>query len=292
MLGFGLNINIPKGDSTPSVLLPPLDLYGSAAFAISFRLLDSTYVGNCIRVRRSSDNAETDIGFVDGYLDVVSLLSFVGAANAYIVTWYDQSGAGRNVSQATSGFQPQLVSLGTILTLNGKPAAQFNGTSSSLGSGSGATLVTGTGWTSLAVAMSNNAVSAGCVLGQDQGNPARVAHYLRFAPSAVETIGFNGSGSGSPTTDAGVSYTFLAQNIIVSQLSSNNLEVFLNNSLTNGPTAHVGQATIAPPFFVGTRNGSSTYLLGSIQEIIHYAFDNSANRAGVLSNMNSYYGVY
>ena len=57
---------------------PLLDTYSGAAAAYSLRLLDSTYTGSAIRVRRSSDNTEQDIGFnVFGELDTVSLGGFL-----------------------------------------------------------------------------------------------------------------------------------------------------------------------------------------------------------------------
>ena len=62
---------------------PLLDTYSGAAAAYSLRLLDSTYTGSAIRVRRSSDNTEQDIGFnVFGELDTVSLLAFAGTGDA------------------------------------------------------------------------------------------------------------------------------------------------------------------------------------------------------------------
>jgi hypothetical protein len=73
-------------------------------------------VTNCIRVRRSSDNAELDIGFVGNELDTSSLLAFVGANNGFVVTWYDQSGNDNHVTQAVAGNQPQIVDTGVILT--------------------------------------------------------------------------------------------------------------------------------------------------------------------------------
>jgi hypothetical protein len=77
------------------------------------RLL-SAYSGPLVRVRRSSDNAEQDVGFLaSGGLDVDDLLSFVGANSAYVVTLYDQAGSGRNFTQATAGQQPRIVNAGT-----------------------------------------------------------------------------------------------------------------------------------------------------------------------------------
>jgi hypothetical protein len=98
-----------------------LDTYTTSALAHSVRLLSSTYLGSCLRVRRSSDNAEQDIGFSGGLLDETSLTSFVGANDAFVVKWYDQSGNSLDSAQSTASSQPQIVSGGTILKINGIP---------------------------------------------------------------------------------------------------------------------------------------------------------------------------
>src|SRR5262245_14294566 len=75
--------------STPAV--SPLDLIGTAAKAgYSTRKLRSAYAGSALKVRRSSDDATQDIGFVSDQLDTATLASFVGANNGFINTWYDQ----------------------------------------------------------------------------------------------------------------------------------------------------------------------------------------------------------
>ena len=59
-----------------------LNSYGGAAAAYSLRKLNSTYTGSSVRVRRSGDNVEGNIGFDgSGNLDTTSLLSFVGYNN-------------------------------------------------------------------------------------------------------------------------------------------------------------------------------------------------------------------
>lgn len=68
-----------------------------------------------IRVRRSSDNAEQDIGFTGDALDTTSMLSFVGANNGLIVTIYDQTGNGEHATNATAAQQPMIVSAGSYL---------------------------------------------------------------------------------------------------------------------------------------------------------------------------------
>jgi hypothetical protein len=55
-----------------------LDEYSGAAAAYSVRRLSSTYTDGLIRVRRSSDDTEQDIGFdANGDLDTTALLAFV-----------------------------------------------------------------------------------------------------------------------------------------------------------------------------------------------------------------------
>jgi len=56
-----------------------LDQYGDAAAAYSLRKLRNGYTGDAIRVRRSSDNTERDMGFYDNELDTVALLNWVNA---------------------------------------------------------------------------------------------------------------------------------------------------------------------------------------------------------------------
>jgi len=99
-----------------------LDLYPTAQIAYSFRKLRSAYSGNCIKVRRSSDNTTQDIGFVSNILDTASLLSFVGAGDGFIHTWFDQSGNANNQVQATNANQPQIIISGALITKGGKPA--------------------------------------------------------------------------------------------------------------------------------------------------------------------------
>jgi hypothetical protein len=99
-----------------------------AAQAYSLRkVADSSYTGKAVNVRRSSDSTTTDIGFVSGALDTAALLAFAGSGDAFVATWYDQSGNGRDITQATAAAQPKIVSAGALVTSGGKPAATFDG---------------------------------------------------------------------------------------------------------------------------------------------------------------------
>ena len=118
---------------TPLSSANTLDLAGlsssaPAKVAYSLRRLSSSYTGNLIQVRRSSDNATSNIGYDgSGNLDVAALTSFVGSGNGYISIWYDQSGNGNNAVQATTGSQPKIVNAGTVVMSNSRPVVAFDG---------------------------------------------------------------------------------------------------------------------------------------------------------------------
>jgi hypothetical protein len=99
-----------------------------AAAAYSMRKLSSAYSGSALQVRRSSDNTIQDIGFTaSGDLDTASLKTFVGGGNGYVTIWYDQSGNGKNLTQATNAQQPALVASGVINREQSKPFIRFWG---------------------------------------------------------------------------------------------------------------------------------------------------------------------
>lgn len=92
------------------------------AAAYSMRRLRSDYSGALVRIRRSSDSTESDFGAGYAWLDWNAILAFIGAGDGFATTFYDQSGSGRNLLQATAAAQPQI-----ILASNGRPALLFDG---------------------------------------------------------------------------------------------------------------------------------------------------------------------
>lgn len=97
--------------------------------AFSLRKLNPNYSGNCIRVRRASDNAQQDIGFSNDVLDESALTSFVGSGYGYVRTWYNQFNADHNLEQEVYSSQPKICySNGVVVKENGKPAIWSDGT--------------------------------------------------------------------------------------------------------------------------------------------------------------------
>jgi hypothetical protein len=89
MIGIFINLwNRLTGGGTPAPTPALLDTYGGAAAAFSLRKLSSTYGGSAVRVRRSLDNTEQDIGFSGDNLDEAALQAFVGYEN--LLTYSEQ----------------------------------------------------------------------------------------------------------------------------------------------------------------------------------------------------------
>jgi len=85
-LGLGLGLHKQQILKKPSFVLDNINanmLYFSTAKLSS----DDTV---CIRVRRNSDNAEKDIGFIGKNLDTQTLLDFVGSGNGYVTVTYSK----------------------------------------------------------------------------------------------------------------------------------------------------------------------------------------------------------
>jgi hypothetical protein len=92
-------------------------VYTQAVGAYALRRLFPQYAGPQIRLRRSYDNAETDVYFDKygnienlGYSDNHNTINiWLLGATGYVKTWYDQSPGANHMTQATASLQPVLV---------------------------------------------------------------------------------------------------------------------------------------------------------------------------------------
>jgi Alpha-L-arabinofuranosidase B, catalytic len=103
----------------------------TVSVAYGVRLLRAAYAApsKLVRVQRTSDNTQSDIGTVNSCdFDSATFNTFCNATTCFVAKWYDQSGNGNDVTQATFSNMPQLL----LNQQNGHPALVFNGTSDSL----------------------------------------------------------------------------------------------------------------------------------------------------------------
>ena len=290
-MGLPVNIIGIMGKSQPLLLL---DAVTTATGAWSLRKLRAAYTGSCIRVRRSSDNTEQNIGFVGNVLDSSSLTTFVGANNGFVVTWYDQSGVGRNLTQTTATAQPQIVSSGSIITEGSKAAVTFNGTSQFMNVAN--TLPT---YPLLTTSHSLHLVGKSTTTG---GASAGFINYrsttpidrpeLRYglllgtttrlywnAGDAVNTL------TGFTTYSLHSSYYTPVSGVTVNGYR-NGSSIFTGNRTDNWSSAG------SPTFQIGYYSVALAYRGGVMQEMIVWNTDKTSNRTTIDSNVNSFYAIW
>ena len=260
-----------------------LDDYPNASAAYSLRALNSAYTGAAIKVRRSSDNEEQDINFLyDGTLDTESLLSFVGAGDGFVSVWYDQSGSGGNDAvQASASSQPQIVSSGSVINENGKISVKFNGTTDYIRS----ELSVGPTVTSFAVSKIVDEPDFNFIYDSSLVSGGRIRLGLW---STREYFADNGDGkTANPTTPSNE-----LQNLFFAKHTNSDVSISVNQD-TLQTVASTNFYANSQYWVIGARHdGVEHFLEGTIQELIIYPSDQSGNRAGIESNINSNYKIY
>jgi len=256
-----------------------LDTYTGAAAGYSLRRIKSTETV-AIRVRRSSDNTEQDIGFSAGVLDTSSLLTFAGAGDAFVKTWYDQSGNSNDATQATTANQPKIVSSGAVILENGKPAVEFDGSNDNLAAASA--VVTG------AQFFCSNVLTMGTT-GQPWGDQGSLGVRAYEASTTNLRVQYNtDNGSFQMTGDNSGS----GQRLKSTRLISGTQQIFDNGSMATSATRTFTSLASNNVMRFGMRYNNSTFFDGKLQELILYTSDKSTDRTDIETNINTFYNIF
>lgn len=270
-----------------------LDLYPSAAAAYSLRKLRTAYTGSAIRVRRSSDNTEQDIGFVSNNLDTTALTTFCGAGNGFVTTWYDQSGNAQNATQTTQANQPQIVSSGSVILESSKPAILNTDTKGLK--------------TSVINFSSFNTLSFFTIQKSQQNTnqvilESSVNYNLNQGAiiSSQDLTSYNLGKSRSGGVYIFNSYTPIVNSRTLFNMYYKNLEginmseMYVNNIIENEQnTINAANVSFSNQILsLFSRNGNSIGLVGTFQEFIFYGFDQITNQSGINTNINTHYAIY
>ena len=261
------------------------DAFGGVTAYYSLRQFTEAETLNAIRVRRSSDDTEQDIGFdANGDLDTTALLAFVGTGgtdNGFVTTFYDQSGNGNDATKSTASEQPLVVSGGSLVTeTNGLPAISWesndlafleipwNATSSQSWFGvfnplnDSFVAITETAATSDRDWVAQNGSSSTSIKGFDN-NP---------------NLYVNGSLQSVTTRDDVYNALSVNGNILYATI---NLDINSWDDTSNW-------------YFFGHGGGvSNTFnYSGRVQEWIVFESDQSTNRTGIETNINDHFSIY
>jgi hypothetical protein len=250
-----------------------LDEFPGAAVAYSLRKLRTAYTGNCVRIRRSSDNAELDFGFVNNYVDTAAISTFCGAGNGFVVTWYDQSGNNINNSVNTAAF-PQIYFSGSFVFRSGKIYIQFSNTAQLLLS-SGITRTPSQNY-SFWITYEKNALGNQSILLGDSGTYL----WLEYGPTAQFI-------NGTQTINISPNIYNINTRYLVNHICDTSLVTIYSNAAAWG-----NRITLSNAFFTtlnSTANRSATITMA---EFVLYPNSQAANRTAINTNINSFYTIY
>jgi hypothetical protein len=286
------------------IATPLLDTYTGAAAAYSLRGLSTPYVLGAnpyaCQVRNSS-NVPLNIGFVfnsltgDYELDTTALLAHCAGGNGFVDVWYDQSSNARNATQTIALNQPQIVSSGSVITKNGKPAIYGNGTSTNSYFELSTIQNTPTYYSIITVYSHNNSAYSTTPFSHRNSNNDLLQ--LRIDLSLIPAFQIRSSGTALVgITNPAVSLN--SQNLYFAQYNNatplHSLVTNANTPVTSS-TSMSGTIIATKNYICGTSGDGITvnsFLSGEIQELIIYTTDQSSKRTGISYNINDFYSIY
>jgi hypothetical protein len=251
------------------------DIFGMPDVAISMRRLTAGAT-NCIKVRRSSDNAEQDFGFTgstaNSPLDTAAVVSFVGAGNdGFITTFYDQSTNGNNGTQSTSTNQPLIVQNGTLVDSASIAALLF-------------TTSTPYKWLNIANVVGKTTITSFRVVDTNDTKYISLSDGGRFgflAQQSSSDTSITSTYGASPLLFAnGTSFTGTTRNDVYNLIDGRKIVV------ERGSTS----AWVGTFRFGGYQFGDFDYK-GKMQELIIYFSDKTSDRTAIEDNIDAYYNV-
>lgn len=298
--------------STASAALA-LDSISSVLGAYSLRKLRTAYSGNAIKVRRASDNTTSNIGFAStGVLDTTALNTFISGTTGFIDTWYDQSGNGKDATQATTTSQQQIL----VNSFNGLPSLKHDGVDDVLGvaSSTGSFTAMHANKASAIIVQSAGLASdpnaLGVLLGNNGLSSAKIGFSVWYDDRAsssrnnafVTHVG-NGVSGQTPVTDVNNNAIPAQTPTIITALFDNTnataalrSEQYINdgtlltqnNTFTNTPSS----ASATHDLQIGAGGASTFFYAGYIAEVILIGDKiGSTARAALIANQKSYYNI-
>jgi hypothetical protein len=288
-----------------------LDLYPSAYHAYSLRKLKSTYTGFCLRIRRTTTTPTVTTTTVDLKFDVFNTISMnsaitvvsglgttsaktlsefaIGTVDGFtahseikVVTWYDQSGNNKNVTQTNANLQPRLVRLDTgVATLEtsvGKTSVRFT-------SGSSQGLI-----------LNDTSVPLNNVSSYVVGNPITTTSTNFFSLSNLTTSRYNVPGANTISYISSGTFTGMTITAGVNRLYELICGTLTTSAYSNGTI--LSPSSVTSSILSNNRirlgvigsSGFDVYSNGYISEAI--SFVGASNRNEIESNINTYYSIY
>jgi len=203
--------------------------------------------------------------------------------DGFVETWYDQSGNGNDVTQATSSKQPKIVNAGSLVTVGSKASLNFDGSDDFL---ERETYTQGTlsqPNTFFAVAKLDVYTDTGRKIFDSHNSSARNILFLSTAGNGQFA---HFAGTTQATGEDADADRHLFTSLINGASSS------LRIDTAEKTTANPGTQDMTGIVIAANNVPTSTFWDGDIQELIIYNSDQTANRPAIEANINNQYDIY
>lgn len=273
---------------------------GNPLPAYSTRYLLSTYTGYCMQIRRESDNAETNIGWVSDTLDTGSINSFCSGTTCYVRIWYDQTGAGFDAYAANEASNndamPIIYESGSVTKCNARVAVKFTHPRRfewSNGSVDLADIVTGGASGSSKKAsfsfvglVGTSATNPWAIYFEDNVDQSEILEYYEDGSTVrIEFIGTAAALTGYTT------FTRNTQKMFMGQVDGSDFQGWENTTLkslvTNGSVQETTNAGLTGK--IGGHSFTGRNLEGFMQEVI--CWDDVVSPFDVFASEDAFYSI-
>ena len=202
-------------------------------------------------------------------------------ADGHVTTWYDQSGFGNHATQGIASRQPKIVDAGNVVTENGKPAIDFDGTDDNFIFSDTGTMANGC--SSFTVFAADDAAQDSVAFYKvvDTNNTLSVGLRLNIVGARFRLGGAETNKGGTSSTDQ----VLLSQTSTTSPFMTAQLDGVEVTSAANIRLSGVGSS-------IGSRRGVDYHFDGTMQEIVFFESNQSTNRRDIEWNINNHYSTY
>jgi hypothetical protein len=232
----------------------------------------------------NSNWTDTGSGTTTNATKVGSPVAFTGQGiDAFVDTWYDQSGNLRDAIQQTSTNQPSILQNGSIVKVNGKPAITFDGNDNFLE-------VDGTG-SAVAYSFSPSGdfgmfvvykASVGNIVDSRDGGGDGI--FLQQSSGTDTRFRYNGDGS------INIVATNDAQHFNTMTLDGTTLSASVDGGTAGTDTVTAGVST-TQNLVLGAGFNQANATDGEIQEAIFYENNKTTDKANIEADINNFYSI-
>ena len=247
----------------------------------------ASYVGAGIE----NSNWEDGIGSNDGSRNT-TLVAYTGQGiDAFVDTWYDQSGNGKDAESAGTSNQPAIIKDGSLVG-----GLSFDGTDDFLQTTAQVLTGTQTGSNGIYAVVNVASGDSGYIAGSaDDGTGVGQSIYASHASSKfILTEGLDATAADRDT----INLTAGSDVLISACYNNNDPNTLQKNSSTTGYTdgGDPYTFTAGTKFTIGHRRrslgvNSATNLNGTIKEIIAFDIDTTSDRADIQSEIQNHYDI-